>query len=60
MEKTQNVILMSEVLGEGELARTVAEELAGGLRQFFGVEGQVSVLGKTEGRLSIEVHSSFF
>ena len=64
-EKTQNVIFMSEVFNEQneprstELTRRVADDLVNGLRLFFGVEGQVIVLGHAVEKLSIKVHNAF-
>ena len=65
-EKTENVLFMSEVIGDAKdaeatnLPQEVAQELIRGLQQFFGVEGQISILGMTEGKLSTEVHNAFF
>lgn len=60
-EGTTNVIFMSEVLeegGEGELVASVAADFMDGLRRFWGVEGQVSILGNAEGKLSVGLHSA--
>ena len=65
-EKTRSVIFMSEVLdGQGvagsmELTQRVADDLVDGLRRYFGVEGQVTVLGNVGGKLSVGLHSAFF
>ena len=65
-EKTQHVIFMSEVLdeqnasGSPELAQRVADDLVDGLHRFFGVEGQVIILGHVGGKLSVGLHSAFF
>ena len=65
-EKTQHVVFMSEVLdeqnasGSPELAQSVADVLVDGLQRFFGVEGQVTILGQVGGKLSVGLHSAFF
>lgn len=62
-EGTTNVIFMSEVLeegGEGELAASVAADFLDGLRTFWGVEGQVCILGAAEGKLSVGLNNAFF
>ncbi len=62
-EGTNNVIFMSEVLEEGEngeLAASVAKDFVDGLKKYWGVDGQVSILGNAEGKLSVEVNNAFF
>lgn len=38
----------------------VAREFIDGLRRFWGVEGQASILGGEGGKLSVGSHSAFF
>ena len=58
-EKTQNIIIISEVFNEKdepeptELTRRVADDLVDGLRQYFGVEGQVTFLGHGIEKLNV-------
>lgn len=61
-EDSTDVMFMSEVLNEGdvgseptELTRSVAKSLQDGLKEFFGVDGQVTVLGKSVGKLEVDL-----
>ena len=61
--ETQNVIFMSEIFeneGESGLAQAVADDLKKGLRDFFGVVAQATILGHQEGILDVKVHNAFF
>lgn len=65
-EETRNVIFVSEVFEEGktdeptELARQVAGELVDGIKECFGVESKVSILGAGIGKLDVDVENSFY
>ena len=65
-DKTRDVIFMSEVFNEEEasepteLARNVAEDLVDGLREYFGVEAEASVLGDGIQKLRVHIHSAFY
>ncbi|KAL8654946.1 MAG: hypothetical protein Q9210_001189 [Variospora velana] len=67
---TRNVIFVSEVFHGGEqegatgvtpsgLSASVAEDFADGLKRFFGVEAQATVLGKGAGVSSVSVENAF-
>jgi DNA/RNA-binding domain of Phe-tRNA-synthetase-like protein len=57
-DESTEVMFMSEVINEGEvgaepteLSRAIAKSLQDGLRDFFGVESTVAVLGQSVGQL---------
>ncbi|KAK7733903.1 hypothetical protein SLS53_008053 [Cytospora paraplurivora] len=61
-ENSTDVMFMSEVFNEGnvgseptELTRSVAQSLQDGLKELFGVDGQVTVLGKSVGKLEVDL-----
>lgn len=63
-QKTENVIFMSEVFGDevrdtpNELAKNVADDLVGGLKDFFGVEGRTTILGEGLGVRDVRVENA--
>ena len=65
-EKTENVIFMSEIFDvemkntPSELAKSVADDLVVGLKEFFGVEARATILGEGLGIRTMEVQNSFF